>query len=628
MPNTLYSRALQTLLIGMLSITCLILSTMVSAQTQALSSIFDDEPQFLKVDDAFVMDFSQQNGQLKVNWTIADGYYLYKKQFKTVTKNATISEPNYSPAPTQIEDEFFGISDVFFDTVDVTYPIIESITDGVVKIRFQGCAEAGLCYPPTTKVIYLSAVTNTGNTGSVAAQASSSPWSALDTEQAPEASEQYKLLDILLADGNLGYKLALFLLVGIALAFTPCVFPMYPILSGLVIGQGTNMSLSRAFVLSFVYVQGMAITYSILGLVVASAGVQFQAALQSPLLLSIFIGLFVILAAALFGGFEIQLPSVWQVKLNGIANQQRSGNLVGVFVMGVISGLVASPCTTAPLTGILLFIAQSGDLLLGFSALYALSLGMGIPLIIFGMTGGKLLPKAGTWMNIVKVTFGFMMLTVAILFVERIIVHPLTDLLWAGVGLALFVYYFTLNQATETTFAKGIRNAVIITGILLSFAYGYQAVAPSTLSPTAVPMQLENGQTATTLNAQGHPEFLIVKDLGDLAEKIAQANAAGKTVMVDLYADWCVACKEFEKYVFPDSAVQAALANTVWMQIDMTDNTPTNLKFQNEFDVTGLPTILFFDAQRNELTKARITGMLPAAKFASHVNEIFTDKSN
>ncbi|MDG1816893.1 MAG: protein-disulfide reductase DsbD, partial [Glaciecola sp.] len=350
--------------------------------------------------------------------------------------------------------------------------------------------------------------------------------------------------------------------------------------------------------------------------------------LQSPLLLSIFIGLFVILAAALFGGFEIQLPSAWQAKLNGIANQQRSGNLVGVFVMGVISGLVASPCTTAPLTGILLFIAQSGDLLLGFSALYALSLGMGIPLIIFGMTGGKLLPKAGNWMNIVKVTFGFMMLTVAILFVERIIVHPLTDLLWAGVGLALFVYYFTLNQATETTFAKGMRNAVIITGILLSFAYGYQAVAPSPLSTTAGPTQLENGQARTPLNAKDHPKFIIVKDLGDLAAKIAQANAVGKSVMVDLYADWCVACKEFEKYVFPDSAVQSALANTVWMQIDMTDNTPTNLEFQNEFDVTGLPTILFFDTQGNELTKARITGMLPAAKFATHVNGIFSDKSN
>lgn len=613
MPKPIYKRALHTLLICLLSLTAVFTTSMVTAQTQALNSIFDDEPQFLKVDEAFVMDFSQKNDQLTVSWTIADGYYLYKKQFKTVTKNAQIGEATYSPAPTQIEDEFFGISDVFFEGVDVTYPIIESITDGVVKIRFQGCAEAGLCYPPTTKVIYLSEV----NTAA--------PSSAITIAQtsAPVASEQYRLLDILLEDGNLGYKLALFLLVGIALAFTPCVFPMYPILSGLVIGQGTNMSMSRAFILSFVYVQGMAITYSILGLVVASAGVQFQAALQSPLLLSIFIGLFIILAVALFGGFEIQLPSAWQAKLNNIANQQSSGNLVGVFVMGVISGLVASPCTTAPLTGILLFIAQSGDLLLGFSALYALSLGMGIPLIIFGMTGGKLLPKAGTWMNIVKVTFGFMMLTVAILFVERIIIHPYTDLLWAGVGLALFVYYFTLNQATETSFAKGVRNAIIITGLLLSFSYGYQALTPAATSFTP-----DSAQTEQPSSTAAHPEFLIVKDLGDLAAKIEQANSAGKTVMVDLYADWCVACKEFEKFVFPDSAVKAALANTVWMQIDMTDNTPTTLEFQDAFDVIGLPTILFFDHQGNELTQSRVTGMMPAEKFATHVNAIFTDKSN
>ena len=613
MPKPIYKRALHTLLICLLSLTAVFTTSMVTAQTQALNSIFDDEPQFLKVDEAFVMDFSQKNDQLTVSWTIADGYYLYKKQFKTVTKNAQIGEATYSPAPTQIEDEFFGISDVFFEGVDVTYPIIESITDGVVKIRFQGCAEAGLCYPPTTKVIYLSEV----NTAA--------PSSAITIAQtsAPVASEQYRLLDILLEDGNLGYKLALFLLVGIALAFTPCVFPMYPILSGLVIGQGTNMSMSRAFILSFVYVQGMAITYSILGLVVASAGVQFQAALQSPLLLSIFIGLFIILAVALFGGFEIQLPSAWQAKLNNIANQQSSGNLVGVFVMGVISGLVASPCTTAPLTGILLFIAQSGDLLLGFSALYALSLGMGIPLIIFGMTGGKLLPKAGTWMNIVKVTFGFMMLTVAILFVERIIIHPYTDLLWAGVGLALFVYYFTLNQATDTSFAKGVRNAIIITGLLLSFSYGYQALTPAPASFTP-----GSAQTEQPSSSAAHPEFLIVKDLGDLAAKIEQANSAGKTVMVDLYADWCVACKEFEKFVFPDSAVKAALANTVWMQIDMTDNTPTTLEFQDAFDVIGLPTILFFDHQGNELTQSRVTGMMPAEKFATHVNAIFTDKSN
>lgn len=623
--NTVYSTRFMTVILMVLLSA---FSSVSMAQTTSFSSIFDDEPPFLKVEEAFIMDFSQQNNELVVNWTIADGYYLYQKQFKTVTKGATIGEPLYSPAPTQIEDEFFGISNVFFNQVDVTYPIIQSVNDGVVKIRFQGCAEAGLCYPPTTKVLYLSEVIGDGKSNSSSSRTLADN-SVNDNTVSPSTtpaivSEQYRLLDILLEEGNLSYKLVLFLLVGIALAFTPCVFPMYPILSGLVIGQGNNISMSRAFIMSFVFVQGMAITYSILGLVVASAGVQFQAALQSPLLLSIFIILFIVLAIALFGGFEIQLPSAWQAKLNGIANQQKSGNLVGVFIMGIISGLVASPCTTAPLTGILLFIAQSGDLVLGFSALYALSLGMGIPLILFGMTGGKLLPKAGSWMNVVKVTFGFMMLTVAILFVERIIIHPYTDLLWAGVGFALFIYYFTLNQNTTTSVWKGIRNAVIIAGILSAFAYAQQAV--QTVHPN-----VDTNSTSAAQSQQadtGHPAFLVVKDLGDLAAKIERANMAGKSVMVDLYADWCVACKEFEKYVFPDADVIDALSNTVWLQIDMTDNTPTNLAFQETFDVTGLPTILFFDVTGNELTQSRITGMLPPSEFATHVNTIFSSSSD
>lgn len=610
-------RSIHSLCCVITSVFFLTLSYSALAQTEPLNTIFDDEPTFLKVDDAFQLDFSQQGNELIINWTIADGYYLYKKQFKTVTKDATVGEPSYSPAATQIEDEFFGISDVFFEQVAITYPIIESVSDGVLKLRFQGCAEAGLCYPPTTKVIYLSAVTGSNSVAGTLADNSDTSSSSASLS-ASSASEQYRLLDILLEEGHLSYKLVLFLLVGIALAFTPCVFPMYPILSGLVIGQGKQISMRRAFTLSFVYVQGMAITYSLLGLVVASAGVQFQAALQSPLLLSIFIGLFIILAAALFGGFEIQLPSKWQEKLNNIANKQSSGNLIGVFVMGVISGLVASPCTTAPLTGILLFIAQSGDLLLGFSALYALSLGMGIPLIIFGMTGGKLLPKAGNWMNIVKVTFGFMMLTVAILFIERMIIHPLTDLLWAGVGFALFTYYLTLNQSTTATLAKGLRNAVILIGLFLSLMYGYHAVVGQPTTNTTY--------TDTAQVQKGHPPFMLVKDLGDLAAKIERANAAGQTVMVDLYADWCVACKEFEKYVFPDEAVIAALSNTVWLQIDMTDNTPENFAFQEAFAITGLPTILFFDTQGNELTQSRITGMLPAEEFATHVQKIYSDK--
>ena len=280
--------------------------------------------------------------------------------------------------------------------------------------------------------------------------------------------------------------------------------------------------------------------------------------------------------------------------------------------MGAISGLVASPCTTAPLTGILLFIAQSGDLVLGFTALYALSIGMGIPLILFAVTGGKLLPKAGNWMNIVKVTFGFMMLSVALLFLERMVENLWTNLAWAAVGLAMFSYFYVMNLNSNTTFWKGVRTLVIFLGLFASAMWGWQHLQTA-LFGTA---------TYTAASSQKtHPEFMIVKDLADFDKKLAAANAEGKSVMIDLYADWCVACKEFEKYTFTDAGVQDALSNTVWMQIDLTDNTPQSNEFQEAFAILGLPTIMFFDEQGNELDSARVTGFMKAAKFEAHVRK-------
>lgn len=574
-------------------------------ESGGMADLFSDEPEFLSVEQAFVFDFQQENGTLTITFDIADAYYLYKHQFKLVTKNATIGEPEL-PAGKEKHDEFFGLTEVYYDSVTFTVPIEESVKDGVVKLRYQGCADAGLCYPPTTKVIYLEAV------GGASAPPSTNTTGITALNETTQ-SEQYSLAERLADDENLMWTLLIFLALGVGLAFTPCVFPMYPILSGIVIGQGKEIRLSKAFWLSFVYVQGMAITYSLLGLVVASAGVQFQAALQHPIILSVFIVLFLALALAMFGAYELQLPSSWQSRLNNLSNDQKRGNVIGVFIMGVLSGLVASPCTTAPLTGILLFIAQSGDMALGFISLYVLSLGMGIPLILFGMTGGKLLPKAGNWMNIVKVTFGFMMLAVAVLFVERLWNSTYTDLLWAGVGLMAFTYYSVMNQASSPSLAKGVRTLVIFLGLFGSAMIGYQTVFGSSHGNTV-------GTSATASNA--HPEFMVVKSVDDLRTKVAAANAQGKTVMVDLYADWCVACKEFEKYTFPAPQVVDALSDTVWMQIDLTDNTPTNLAFNEEFDVLGLPTILFFDKQGNEIKGSRVTGFMRADPFATHIKKV------
>ena len=591
----------------------LLFTTVASAQLSDnnMDDLFSDEPSFLPVEEAFVFDFSQKGDSLVVRFDIADGYYLYKKQFKVSTKNATLGEPAFPPAE-QIEDEFFGISDVYYNTVSFSYPITETVQDGVVKLRYQGCASAGLCYPPTTKVIYLNEIQGASVTGELSGGEKQASQTSEQT-----VSEQYDLANLLQSDENLPLTLLLFLALGIGLAFTPCVFPMYPIVSGIVIGQGKDIKMSRAFTLAFVYVQGMAIMYSLLGLVVASAGVQFQASLQSPYILGTFIVVFVALAAAMFGAYEIQLPSKWQEKVSGMSNAQQRGSLVGVFVMGILSGLIASPCTTAPLTGVLIFIAQSGDMTLGFLALYALSLGMGIPLIIFAMTGGKLLPKAGNWMNIIKTTFGFMLLAVAIVFVERLWNSDYSMLLWSALGLGAFSYYQVVNQPSAATFAKGVRTLVIFLGLFVSAMLGYNAL----FGQSSGHYEATGTSAGVTSQTTSHPTFMVVKNLEDFEQKLAAANAEGKSVMVDLYADWCVACKEFEKYTFVDPAVIDALSNTVWMQIDLTDNTPTNLAFQDAFDVLGLPTILLFDEAGNELTKARVTGFMKAEPFAQHVTK-------
>lgn len=587
-------------------------STQPSSQNLGgFDDVFSNQEEFLKVDQAFAFDFNQADDTLSLTFTIAEGYYLYKKQFKLVAKQAAIGEPHY-PEGVIIEDEYFGESEVFYDEVTLTVPITQATDDGIVKIRYQGCADAGLCYAPNIKTVYLTAIADAsiGSTNSTTLDIESR---SQDVQNTPQAS-QYSLADKLINKENLALTLVLFFVLGIGLAFTPCVFPMYPIVSGIVIGQGTKAKTSNAFWLTFIYVQGMAITYSILGLVVASAGMQFQAALQHPLILGIFIGIFVLLALAMFGRYELQLPAKWQTRLTNLSNNQTPGSMAGVFAMGALSGLIASPCTTAPLTGILLFIAQSGDLTLGFISLYVLSIGMGVPLVIFGITGSKLLPRAGQWMNVVKVSFGFMMLSVAIVFVERLWPKAWSseyiNLLWAALGLGAFGYYFVVNEASQKGILKYVRTLVIAAGLFASALLAYNTLTSSE-------------DTATQHSQLAHPTFIVVENLDDLRQQIATANSQGKTVMVDLYADWCVACKEFEKYTFPDPNVINALNNTVWMQIDLTDTSANNTAFQEEFSILGLPTILFFDESGNELTQSRVTGFMKAPAFAEHVENTF-----
>jgi thiol:disulfide interchange protein DsbD len=320
--------------------------------------------------------------------------------------------------------------------------------------------------------------------------------------------------------------------------------------------------------------------------------------------------LFIFLALSMFGLFNLALPSSWQNKLNQLSSNQKGGSYFGVLVMGAISGLVASPCTTAPLTGALLYISQSGDILLGASALYALSLGMGLPLLVLGSSGGKLLPKAGNWMTVIKNIFGLLLLAVPIFLLERFLPVIIINVLWTVLILATAGYFYMVNQDTKKTFGFGLRSILIFLIFFIGANKAYQLAYPT---------------TNIAMSQQAHLiEFEHVKNLAEMNQAIAKANAQGKTVMVDLYADWCVACKEFEEYTFFESNVQKALSNSVLLQVDLTDTgSKDSIELMSTFDVFGLPSILFFDLNANELPQRRVTGFMAAEEFAAHVNKTF-----
>jgi thioredoxin:protein disulfide reductase len=575
------------------------------------SSLFSNEDEFLKPDQAFIFNFDQQNNQIAVTFDIAEGYYLYKKQFKFTSENSELANV-VMPIGIDHEDEFFGKQQIYIDELAFTVPLTSVGTNGQLHIRYQGCADKGLCYPPIVNTIELSKFNANPSAVLSALSQSSDTSSTTNTSNEVSAednvSEQHELA-AMLAGNNVWLTLLAFFVGGLLLSFTPCVFPMYPILTGIIVGQKEKLSTKKAFSLSFFYVQGMAITYTLLGIVVALAGAKFQAMFQHPYVLIALSILFVFLAFSMFGVFNLALPSSWQNKLNNISNSQKGGSYWGVLMMGAISGLVASPCTTAPLTGALLYISQSGDIALGASALYALSLGMGLPLLILGSSGGKLLPKAGGWMNVIKNIFGLLLLAVPIFLLERFIPAVVTEILWVSLLLASATYFYVVNQKTTSNFSFGVRSLLIFLMMFYGAQKAYHLIHPETTSAPA---------------AHAENTFIKVASLSELKEKISLANSQGKTVMVDLYADWCIACKEFEEYTFPDKAVQQALANTLMIQIDLTDmGTDANVEFMADFEVFGLPSILFFDLNGKELTTKRVTGFMSAEPFSAHVNAIF-----
>lgn len=592
-----------TRLLSPLLLLCALLTTAVgSAPAHAsgadlLSSLgieANAKPKFLQVDEAIQIESEQRGDQLLLTLHIADDYYLYRHSLRFKGNNLTFSEPTL-PEGTEHEDDFFGKTRVYYQQVSIAVPLKEVGENATLRVRYQGCTD-GLCYPPTDKLIDVAPLV-TATTASTAETAQS---------VAP-VSQQDQLAAAL---GNQGFWLSIvaFFALGLGLAFTPCVFPMYPILTGIIAGAGHRLSTGRAFLLSLVYVQGMAVTYTLLGLVVALAGLKFQAALQHPYVLIGLSVMFVLLALSMFGLYTLQLPSSLQTRLSGLSNRQQGGSVVGVAIMGMISGLVCSPCTTAPLSGALIYVAQSGDLWLGGAALYALSLGMGLPLLLLGTSGGKLLPKAGAWMDVIKQLFGFALLAVPILLLSRLWNDQVTTLAWLGWGLLLCGYLYHHNQHQPHSVARSVRGFVLLLAMISAVVVGKDLLQPAT--PAAV--TADASQTA--------PQFIRIKTLDDLRVQLAAAR--GKPVLLDIYADWCVACKEFEHKTFSDPTVRERFGQMVLLQADVTANDDADIELLNGLNVLGLPTLIFFDPEGKELTGQRVTGFMGPAEFLGKLDQL------
>ncbi|MCG6331992.1 protein-disulfide reductase DsbD [Vibrio alginolyticus] len=580
-----------------------------SSQNNSFGSSSDS---FVPVDQAFPFNFYQQDDKLMLDWQVRDGYYLYQERLSVAGEKVSLGELQMEDG-TPHKDEFFGDVHIYTQPLFVNVPMYDWQDGARVVVQYQGCAKAGFCYPPETRVIPISAFTSSNSdstTATTASKAEQAPTatppavqssSSADTPSAPVT--QQDSLAANLADN--WWTPLLVLALGVGLAFTPCVLPMYPILTSIVLGSG-KLSQRRALGLSFVYVQGMALTYTLLGLVVASAGMQFQAAMQHPYVLIGLSVLFIALALSMFGLYSLQLPSNVQTWLNNLSNKQQGGSSAGVFAMGAISGLVCSPCTTAPLSGALLYVAQSGDLLTGGIALYALAMGMGIPLILVAVFGNKLLPKAGGWMDRVKTLFGFILLAAPIFLLERIMPEMWSTILWSALGIAAFGWLYHIKNSLE--FGGWKQSAVGIIAVLGLLA-------------SAQPILNYWFGNSTTQTQQATVSFTRIANVAELEEQLALAKAAGKPVMLDFYADWCVACKEFEKYTFHDPSVEAKLQDFVLLQADVTKNQVQDIELLKHMSVLGLPTIEFWDASGENVSNARLTGFMQAEPFLEHIKQ-------
>ena len=581
--------------------------------------------EFLDPERAFVLMVDASGpDRIVARWQIAKDYYLYRDKFAFALHNAdgvTLASYTLPPGVSKV-DESFGRSEVYFNEIAVELPVVRTDTATrtvTLETRYQGCASAGLCYPPITKTTSVTLPAGGGPSSSAAA-INAGAADATDIGAA-FVSEQDRYAQSLVG-GDRFTTLLSFFGVGILLAFTPCMFPMVPILSSLIVGQGGSATTGRAFGLSLAYVLAMAVTYTVAGVIAGLFGANLQAAFQNPWIIGSFSAIFVLLALSMFGLYNLQLPTSWQTKLSELSNRQRGGTYVGAGVMGFLSALIVGPCMAAPLAGALIYIGQSGDAALGGLALFAMSLGMGIPLLAVGTSAGRWLPKVSGWMNTIKAIFGVLLLALAIWMLDRIVPPQITMVLWGVLLVVTAVYMGALTSLLPE--ATGWQKLQKGTGLVMLVYGGLLLVGAAGGSHDVFQPLRGISFTAGTSNAATEDatlRFIRVKDVEGLNQQLQAAQSSGKGVMLDFYADWCVSCKEMERYTFSDKKVQAALANTVLLQADVTANDAADQALLKHFELFGPPSILFFGPNGHERRPYRVMGFLGADKFADHVQQ-------
>ncbi|MGR6980597.1 protein-disulfide reductase DsbD [Testudinibacter sp. P27/CKL/0425] len=580
----------------------LLLTTAVVNAAFAGGLFASKKERFLPPHEAFMFSAQAEQNQLNLDWQIADGYYLYKKELAVEDANGKIEGLSLPNAELH-QDEFFGEVEIYRNQLAFSVPTHNR--NGKILVHYQGCT-SGFCYPPQTEEIELGVLAGAASSADASTPTVSSPAAnapAVDDSLFNQNSTE-QLASTL---GENKFSIFWFFVLGLGLAFTPCVLPMLPLLSSIVIGQKERPQSLRALLLSLVYVQGMALTYTALGLMVVAIGLPFQIALQSPVVLIAFSILFIVLAGSMFGLFTLQLPSGLQNKLNQLSQKQSGGAYWNVFLMGMIAGLVASPCVSAPLSGALLYVAQSGDFVIGGLSLYLLALGMGIPLVLVTLFGNKILPKGGAWQEKVKIAFGFVMLAVPVFLISRLLPEVWGNRLWSLLGVSFFIWLTATISDKKSML--GIKLLPLVAAIVVA----------QPLVDWVKP--LFNGETQSAVQpAVQHAEFGEVADYNELQQ--ALSRNAGKITMLDLYADWCVACKEFEKYTFSDPQVQQQFAQMNLLRADLTRNSPQNRTLMEQLSVVGLPTIIFFDQHGKEIPQSRISGFLDAKQFNEWVRPL------